>query len=185
MLQKDVAMLYGSSYPIPIPFKVYNLNFDGNKDNNDSLYYWYIHGTISAYGFGSIISGCKFYNIPTENIICQGAIVENCYAENLNGSFVHLSCPRTAYIEDGKSFMGTFITNNMVKGSNIIDPTVTGHSFCVIEQSWNPGKLIVMGNQFYSGGYGNCFTIGSLTRDTETSTTEDQAGYTLIVDNIF
>ena len=182
---KSFIMLSGSQYPNPVFFKVFNLVFDGNKANNDSLYYWYFGGTIHNYGFGGIISGCKFIDIPTENIICQGTVIDNCYAENLNGSFVHLSCPATNLITDGKSYMGCSITNNIVKGSNMIDPAITGHSSCVIEQSWNPGKLIVQGNQFYSGGYGQCFTIGHLTRDTETPTTNDQGGYVIIANNIF
>lgn len=162
--RKTYIMISSQQYPVPYPLKIDNLIIDGNRNNNNSNYYWYCNSGISVYGYGTEIKDCKFYSIPNECIITHGANIINCYAEGLNGSFVHLSSPPVSL---GEEFMGTFITNNIVKRSNAIDPAITGHSKAVIEQSWNAGKTTIIGNQFDGCGYGVCFDLLQQTLDNE------------------
>lgn len=155
-VRKVYIMIASQQYPIPYKLKVYNLTFDGNKDNNSSNYYWNLNAALHLYGYGSIVENCKFINIPNECIVTSGSKIVNNYGENLNGSFVHLSSPPKSL---GEGCQGTFIDNNYVMLSNIIDPTITGHSVAVIELSWNGGRTFVTNNFFVGNKKGMCFDI--------------------------
>ena len=163
-VRKTYIMISSQQYPVPYPVKINNLIIDGNRNNNNSNYYWYCNSGVSIYGYGTEIKDCKFYSMPNECIITHGANIINCYAEGLNGSFVHLSSPPKSL---GEEFMGTSIAFNIVKRSNAIDPNITGHSKAVIEQSWNAGKTTIIGNQFEGCGYGVCFDLLQQTLDNE------------------
>lgn len=143
------TMLYSRQYPTPWPVKIFGVTFDGNAANNMASKDWYTNSTLYVFGPGTTISGCKFINIPNENIITSGGSVVENYAENLSGSFVHLSSPPNSLGED---IQGTFISGNVVMGVNITDNAITGHSESPITQSWNAGKTVAIGNQFYGTG---------------------------------
>lgn len=163
-VRKTYTMISSQQYPVPYPVKINHLKIDGNRNNNNSNYYWYCNPCMSVYGYGTHIYDCEFYSISNDCIITHGAKITDCYAEGLNGSFVHLSSPPKSL---GEEFLGTFISNNIVKRSNAIDPIITGHSKAVIEQSWNAGKTIIIGNQFEGSGYGVCFDLLQQTLDNE------------------
>ncbi|MBK1809338.1 BppU family phage baseplate upper protein [Clostridium sp. YIM B02505] len=164
-VRKVFIMVSSQQYPTPAVTKVYGVTFNGSKNHNSSNYYWYLNSCLSVYGFGTEVCDCKFINTPNENIITHGAKITNNYAENLNGSFVHLSSPPSNL---GAEFMGTIITNNVVKKSNTINPTITGHSLAVIEQSWNAGKTIINSNYFEGNSLAICFDL--ITQNTGSST---------------
>lgn len=155
-VRKVYSMIEGQQYPIPFNNKIYNLTFDGNKDNNSANYFWNFNNTLHIYGRESSAIGCKFINIPNENIVTHGSLIEDNYAEELNGSFVHLSSPSIAI---GEEIMGCNICNNYAKHTNIIPNSITLHSNSVIEQSWNAGKVIVEGNYFEGVGNDYCLDI--------------------------
>lgn len=183
---KSVPMMTGSQYPTPVPFKVFNLVFDGNRDHNSGLLNWYIHGTINVFGFGSLISDCQFYNIPTENIVTQGGVVRNCFAQDLNGSFVHLSCPSEDLLNGNERYMGTFVIGNMCRRVCSVDNSILRHSQAPVTYSWNAGKLVVLGNQFYGTGNSMCLQMNMpVPSEPESPSETSNNGYMVYVSNIF
>jgi hypothetical protein len=153
-IRKVYNLIETRQYPTPGVAKILELNIDGNKANNTANYFWYFNTSINIFGFGSIIENCTFINIPNENIVGQGVKIVNNYARALNGSFFHLSSPAAVL---GETFMGSSVIGNHAFETNILDPTLTGHSLAVIEQSWNAGKLIVSGNYFEGSGLAYCY----------------------------
>lgn len=179
--------LFSGGQTNPNPYKVYNLNFNGNKANNSSLIYWGVNNTIHIYSRGSVIDSCRFIDIPTENIVTQGSIIQNCYAKNLNGSFIHLSCPPRNILADGvDNYMGTFVTNNFCENIMIYDESILGHNTAPVTYSWNPGKLVVIGNQFYGNNTSKCILMDAFTPDEPTSDAEaGDMRYAVYIGNIY
>ena len=183
-VSKSYSMIGGSQAPIPTIYKVYDMVFDGNRDNNNSSHYWHMNDCISIYGHGTEIAGCKFFNIPNECIVCHGTIISNCYADGLNGSFVHLSCPSSNLL-DVENYQGTAIIGCVAKNTNKIDGSITGHSDAVIEQSWNAGRLTVVGCQFYGVGKNVCFYLTRETNRIFDAKSTDNHDEQIIVGNVF
>ena len=115
--------------------EIYNVIFDGSMAATDYKYWdggnWTITGNVyvgSDYP-GLWIHKCKFLNIPQENIYLGSGLIENCYAENGNGSFVHFNSNNTENIsksEVDKKY-GIIVRDNI-----IID-------FCQTDQGHNEG----------------------------------------------
>ena len=144
-VRKIFNLIEGEQYPDAAPYKIRNFIIDGNALNNSGNFYWSLNTSIYNFGFGGEISSCYFKNIPNENIVCSGISVVNNTSEDLNGSFIHLSSPPENL---GANLQGTLITNNKAFRTNKIDPSITGHSYAVVENSWNPGKTLIEGNYF-------------------------------------
>lgn len=129
-------------------YTINNLTIDGNSSNNAGNYYWGVNSAVWSLG-KSIFNNCKFINTPNENMLGAGFHVINCYAENLNGSFVHQS----TYSNIGDSNIDSVIYGNTTKNSNIISSTTgTGHSEGVITFSFTSGRTKIFGNRFLGGG---------------------------------
>lgn len=153
-----------SSQLEPSSITIKDLIFDGNNSvtggfANGNLY-WYLNNCLHVYGYGSIVDNCKFINMPNECIITGGSIITNCYANNLFGSFVHLSVPKASNIT-GDQYINTIISNNIVTNSNIIHSEYTGHSDAVIEQSWNGGNVTISNNRFIGNNECVCFDLST------------------------
>lgn len=174
--RKVFSMIESQQSPVPAVTKILGLTFDGNRDNNSANYYWFLNTAVHVYGYGTVVQDCKFIDMPNENIVTQGAKIVNCFASGLNGSFVHLSSPPA---DMGEGFMGTVIASNVVKGSNGIDPLVTGHSRAVVENSWNAGKTIIIGNRFEGSGMGYAYDF---TRGTAGTTDDEEV---IVSGNVF
>lgn len=161
-VRKVFPLIANEQYPNPTPYVLNGITIDGNRANNTANYWWYFNAHICNYGRGGVIKNCRIINVPNEAIICAGTLVDNNYAENLNGSFVHYSSAPKEYLTTGtESQTGTKITNNFVYKSNAVDVFKTEHSFCVLENSWNPGNAYVYGN-YFEGATGNnakCFVV--------------------------
>ncbi len=148
------------------PYILKNITFDGNKANNRGNYYWYANGMILMGGFQGAVQNCKFYNVPNENIIGHGFHIENCYAENLNGSFIHMSGDLT---ENSNQKKNAWIENNYSNNTNIMsNNTVNGHDQGVINLSFQGGWVSVVNNRFYNGGESVLGLFGSDDGDPQT-----------------
>ena len=140
--------LDGADISIPTVYTVRNLVLDGNLSNNGGNFYWGVNYGVFNNG-KSLFENCKFINMPNENIIGHGFSVKNCYAENLNGSFIHQS----ANITFGEAVFGGEISGNTTKNTNIKAPSsVTGHSEGAICFSFSSGRISIHGNRFLGGG---------------------------------
>ena len=181
-IRKVYTMIEGLQYPNNNPYIVKGLTFDGNTVNNTGNRWWYLNANIQCYGLGGEISDCQFFNIPNENIICSGIIVSNNYGDNFSGSFVHLSSPPDNL---GSDLRMTQVINNRAKRTNFTPFATTGHSRCVIENSWNPGKLIITGNEF-EGAVGNdCSAYNFFEKTVEGSGTTQLRDEVICSNNIF
>jgi hypothetical protein len=179
IVRKVYIQVAGEQYPTPSQNKWSTMRFDGNRSNNNSNYYWYFNACLHNYGFGAVVSKCRFDNIPNENIICHGARIVNNTGNYLNGSFVHLSSPPA---ELGETYQGNVTSGNTILNTNAINPTITGHSLAVIEQSWNSGRNIVANNVFTSENkLGYCFEISTQVPDDGTDYNDEA----IITGNIF
>lgn len=133
--------------------KIMNLKFDGNKLNTSRNVSWLPNTSILAYGYGNIlIEGCTFDDIPNENITGHGLRVINNNANNLNGSFVHLSfeADRVPFAKP------TIISGNITKNTNA-QTINSGHAEGVITNSFTPGYVTITNNRFISGGAAGVF----------------------------
>lgn len=144
-VRKVFDLFSGVQYPVAIPYKIKDFIFDGNYLNNTANYYWFFNACIGNYGYGGEVTGCFFKDIPNENIVCSGILVSDNFAQDINGSFVHFSSPP---ITLGENIQGTIVRDNRAFRTNKTNPALTDHSFSVLENSWNPGKIIVTGNYF-------------------------------------
>jgi hypothetical protein len=138
-----------------INFSIYNLTFDGNRANNNANHSWRINTTIALKGTEgqATIDHCRFYNIPNENIMGHGFKITNNYANNLNGSFVHLS----ALYGQTPPQTPTIISGNITDSTNRVQQIVTNHSEGAITFSNTSGYTTIQGNRFY---YGNDAVFG-------------------------
>lgn len=140
--------LDGTGLSIPTVYTIRNLVLDGDLSNNGGNFYWGVNSGVFNNG-KSLFENCKFVNMPNENIIGHGFSIKNCYAENLNGSFIHQS----ANITFGEDVLGGEISGNTTKNTNIkATPSVTGHSEGVICFSFSSGRISIHGNRFLGGG---------------------------------
>ena len=178
-VRKVFNIFDGVQYPEAKPFVVDGVEFDGNKANNASNYYWALNGMINVFGYGGQVSNCIFKNVPNENITTSGTKIINNYAENLNGSFVHFSSPP---ISLGENIQGTIVANNLALNTNLINPSSTNHSISPLEISWNPGKTIISNNYFYGTKNGSVAYNFHLQNDLDDVTDRDEL---IISGNIF
>jgi hypothetical protein len=130
-------------------FSVVNMNFNGNKRQNDLNYYWNVNSTIFVRGLGSKIEDCRFYNIPNENIVGQGIYITNCQAEDLNGSFVHFSGVDTAshIVQKHSTVIGNYINKVC-----LLSTKTTGHSEGAFTTSYNGGFASISNNRVFNCG---------------------------------
>ncbi len=122
------------------------LTFDGNRLNNDVNYAWVFNKTIffTSDSSNTRVLNCTFLEIPNEAIfISHQSIISNNDAENLNGSFVHISA-------SGNSGEGeNLIINNRLR--NIcLETTLNNHNEGVVTYSNKAVKTSFIGN-FVSG----------------------------------
>jgi hypothetical protein len=149
-VRKVFTMLRGDSIQFrSAPFRVVNMNFDGNKRYNSLSYYWNVNSTIFTKGLGAKIEDCRFYDIPAENIVGQGLYVSNCQAKNLNGSFVHFSGNDTI---KGLPQRNSVISGNTVDGVCQVKTYLTGHSEAAFTTSYNGGYATIVNNRIYNCG---------------------------------
>lgn len=139
--------------------EIYNVVFDGSMSSTDYKYWdgdnWTITGNVyvgSDYP-GLWIHKCKFFNIPQENIYLGSGLVENCYAENGNGSFIHFNNNNTQNISKSEidKRYGVIIRDNI-----IIDfcKTDIGHNEGVFTFSeYNP-FVRILNNKIYGSNRG-------------------------------
>lgn len=152
---RKVYTLITSKYDLEIvnaPFSVYNITFLGNRSNNNQNLYWFVNSTILTRGFGSVIKNCKFYDIPNENIITQGAHVDGNFARSLNGSFVHISGQNQ--VSNNYEQQNVWITNNFADSTNLATDALSVHSEGLITNSFNGANAIISGNRFFNGSEG-------------------------------
>jgi hypothetical protein len=147
-VRKVYTLLKGDSIQFrSVPFSVLNMNFYGNKRENDLNYYWNVNATILVRGLGSRIENCRFSNIPNENIVGQGMYITNCQADDLNGSFVHLSGVDTVsrYLQKHSVIIGNFANRLCVMGNK-----VSGHAEAAFTTSYNGGFATIANNRIYN-----------------------------------
>lgn len=121
-----------------------NVVFDGNKDCNDYTFDWRYNNTINV-GEGMLLQNCTFKNTPTENIFMCGGTVKESVALNLNGSFVHGSCPTTNTNE-------SFVLDNTANNVCQIPQLINGHNEGWFTYSANVRFFTVEGNTATNGG---------------------------------
>lgn len=130
-----------------------NILFDGNGQNNNINYYWYVNGTIALHGGkSSEIRFNYFKDTSNENIVGHGIKVHDNVFSGLNGSALHTSVHDITLSLNG---LASFF-NNTVIDVNRIDKDLNGHSEGAITFSWGAGNLTINDNFFYSysGNYG-------------------------------
>lgn len=127
---------------------LHNLVFDGNRDHYQLNYSWRVNPTISLPTTRhTLIDKCRFYRIPTENVILCGATVRDCSGTGLNGSALHFSCnatqPRTAVLYNDFSY------------TNQIGDAIMGHSEAGLTFSANVQQFRIAYNRLQQvGEYG-------------------------------
>jgi hypothetical protein len=102
MLPGDTVSLlfpmFQSQSPSLAGVHIKNLIFNGNRSKYNLNFDWRVNPTISMPSTDSLlIEGCRFEEIPTENIFMCGATLKDCYGSGFNGSVVHLSCDSGEY----------------------------------------------------------------------------------------
>lgn len=145
--------------------RIKNFVFDGNRDNVKANYAWSVNPTIAMTSTGtSSIEGCRFYNIPNENIVGHGLIVKNNYAQNTSGSFVHVSA---SWKSSGQQLIPMIIESNITDSTNQIPSSIGGHSEGAITNSYTPGYVTVVNNRFRNGKDGVFGFIQNTTSSTD------------------
>ena len=156
----------GNINPYSVGNEVTNLTFDGSVAASDFQYWnggdWTIVGNtyIGSDYPGIWIHKCKFINIPQENIYLGGGIVENNYAENGMGSFIHFN-------SDNENISNSEINKrySVIVKDNII------RNFCQINIGHNEGiftfsnknpSVRIVNNKIYGSNTG---ILGYLTGD--------------------
>jgi len=129
---------------VPIYAEMERVYIDGNKENNASNFSWQFNNTVR--GAFIKIYNSSFINIPNENIQGDGLYIEDCEANNLNGSFVHWSASKALY--DLTNF------SNVVRGNRVSNTNLQAakneHGDAVIEHSFSALNMIITGNYFYN-----------------------------------
>jgi hypothetical protein len=149
-VRKVFTMLRGDSLEIrSVPFIVKNMNFDGNRKNNRLNYYWNVNSTIFTRGLGAKVEGCRFYEMPNENIVGHGFFVSNCQARNLNGSFVHFSGIDTVQQYPQKH---SIISGNTLQNVCLIGTKINGHSEGAFTTSYTGGYSTIVNNRVFNCG---------------------------------
>lgn len=121
-------------------YLISKLTFDGNRVNNSASLSWKHSRTINRIGNGSRITGCRFLEIPTENIYANESVsVTDNYANGGNGSFIHTTGVNAL---PGK---------NIYSGNIIIDfaqvsPDTMGHNEAVFVCSARSDSIVVTDN---------------------------------------
>lgn len=122
-----------------------NIIFDGNKGCNNYIYDWKYNTTLNV-GLGMMVNNCTFINTPCENIFMCGGTVQNCRAYNLNGSFIHASCPPQ------ENAVYSYVKNNYTKGVCQVPQVINGHNEGWFSYSANVVNFVITGNKSYDGG---------------------------------
>lgn len=130
----------------PVTFE--GIVFDGNKQCNDYTYDWRYNPTITIEEMDSI-RNCTFINMPCENVFMHGGVLENSFAYDLNGSFVHGSC------QAGSSQV-SIVTSNQTNRVCRIPQPINGHNEGWFTYSANVQNFVVTNNYSLNGGEG-CF----------------------------
>jgi len=132
-------------YTVQTAFTVRNLIVDGNKANNTGNYYWGVDMAVAISGH-SKFEKCNFINMPNENVMGHGFSVINCYAKDLNGSFIHQSADYTL----GENLLGGEVSGNTTINTNL-QFVASGHSEGVITFSFTSGRIKIHDNRFLGG----------------------------------
>lgn len=137
--------------------RIENVIFDGNSEVMNATYSWNHVNCIRYYVPNVRIQGCKFLNMPSEVISCPSQFwIEDCYIENLYGSFVHGSSGLGA----GYNSAGVFIKN--IKGKNIckVPASVNGHAahYGFYSQSIGTAAVYIESCVIDSGNFGGVAT---------------------------
>ena len=120
--------------------------FDGANRCNDYTHDWRFNNAVTIRG-SNVIRNSVFYDSPSESITSCGAVVQNNLAFDLQGSFIHKSCPTHPEPLDR-------IENNYVEGANLAGNEVMKHSEGLITFSANAGTIEATGNVFRHGREG-------------------------------
>lgn len=129
---------------VPVYAEMERVFIDGNKENNAGNLSWQFNSTLSG-GFVKL-RNCSFVDIPNENIIGDGFYIEDCEANNLNGSFVHWSASKSFY--DLTNF-SNIVRGNRVSNTNL-EAAKNEHGDAAIEHSFSALNMIISGNYFYN-----------------------------------
>ncbi len=121
--------------------------FDGNARCNAFTVDWRHNNALSIRG-NNRVQNSVFFDSPSETIASCGAIISDNVAFDLNGSFVHKSCPW------GEVPPLDLITANYVENVNMAGDAQMEHSEGVITFSSYGGFISLVGNVFRHGGEG-------------------------------
>ncbi len=131
-------------------FSIKNFIFDGNRNNNTKSYDWRVSTILDLTNHPSRIhiQECRFINTPNECITIGSGIVENCHAETLGGSFVHISAALFSETSYNVFKTSLIIQNNKTYNTNINTNAVMNHSEGVITHSANNENVTIRNNVF-------------------------------------
>lgn len=136
---------------------IYNVNFDGNVQEANITHSWVYMNCILTNYKKMRIKGCSFINMPSECITAPSELwVEDCYIENLYGSFLHGSVGNVPLFETA----GFYIKN--IKGRDIckVKANVNGHAsqYGFYSQSLGTKNVVIEGCYIENGNYGGVIT---------------------------
>jgi hypothetical protein len=141
-----------------VTISIDNISFDGNKEETFQNSAYYINSMILLRSKGkSYIKRCHFYNMPNENIVGHNLNISNSTFDNLNGSAVHFSTSKTLHAE---KTLGSTIRNCIIKNTNIVHTSLSGHSEGVFTTSNSGGYFTAYGNRIENSN--GAALIGSL-----------------------
>lgn len=134
-----------------------NMTFDGNSSANRYFTDYQQPATIGTFGGYFTADNCIFRNIPGENLYMAGGRIDNCFAQNLQGSFAH----GTNNLQTLDSIYHEFIVTNLVADSiGLGDANKQGHS----EASLLTGSTKTMNASFINCTVKYAGTINTTTK---------------------
>lgn len=123
-----------------------NLIVDGNRDSNNFSVDWRINNTAILAGYKVSVENCQFKETPSENItVSGGAIVQNNFGLNLNGSFCHLSSANA-------DLYRSYIVKNNFVDSVCQANNLGNHSEAAITFSINVNNPSITNNYIFNSG---------------------------------
>ena len=129
-------------------FYINNLKLDGNVSGNSASLYWGVNMAFQNNGRAKL-TNVSFLNMPNECVFGTGFSLYDCYAENLNGSFIHQS----GDINEGEKILGGVITGCKTYNTNKVSSNlVNGHNEGVVTFSFTSGRINIHNNRFIKGG---------------------------------
>ena len=121
--------------------RIENMVFNGNREKYNLNYDWRVSPTLLIPTTNAtIISNCRFEQIPNENIFLCGATFEHCSGTDLNGSALHFSC------SDFDRF--TNVLYNNFTNTNQVGNEIMQHSEAALTFSAKVQNLRVAYNRF-------------------------------------